>query len=488
MGVEAYRKKDTRKSINDRMAELNEILNNSWDGIAILNDDGSFIFTNKAFSPILNYTKEELLRLSFINLTTEEYRELLRFAFVKTKKVGSVKNIKIVCQRKDKQLVYLECSLSLMQNQKYFVLNAKDYTEEVAKDEVINQYVLSVKINMENKITDVSDALCKLMKYKKDELIGRFYSKIRDIKLDKTKFDILLKEVNTKGSWTGVIKNHDKQKDIFYLDTKIKPIHNKYGDIVGYILISFDITDKIKLNEVNEKLKKQLSLTKDNVKEQQKQIDLLTTVASHWLEPLDTIKQNIQGIKKSNYDEQNIKNLISKIENESISLAKDISLFKDKYKKKQEKEDIDIKKILERIIKMLEDNNSQHKVVIHRTLEDVPTIYTYKNELTESIFALITNSLEAFKRKKVEKPILDIGLYLKDRKLVIQIIDNGGGIEDEIMKDIFNAYFSTKTQRGKGMGLYITKSFIEFDLEGKLFIENSDPIGYTTATIEIPLD
>jgi signal transduction histidine kinase len=326
------------------------------------------------------------------------------------------------------------------------------------------------------------------MKYEKDELVGRYYSKIRDIKLDKIKFDTLLKKVNAKGSWTGIIKNHDKQKDIFYLDTKIKPIHNKYGDIIGYILISFDITDKIKLKELNKKLQNQLLLTKDNVKEQQKQIDLLTTVASHWLEPLDGINQNIQNMKISNYDGQSIKNLISKIENESISLAKEIALFKDKYNKKQEKEELNLKIILEKIIKMLEDNNTQHKVVIHQTLEDVPIIHTYKNELTESIFALITNSLEAFKKKKIVKPILDIGLYLKNSKIVIQIIDNGGGIEDEIMRNIFNAYFSTKSQKGKGMGLYITKSFIEFDLKGKLFIENSNPIGYTTATIEIPLD
>ncbi|PKN14083.1 MAG: hypothetical protein CVU67_07500, partial [Deltaproteobacteria bacterium HGW-Deltaproteobacteria-24] len=45
--------------------ELREIVNNSWDGIGIIDKQSKFIYVNTAFSPILGYPKEELLQFTF---------------------------------------------------------------------------------------------------------------------------------------------------------------------------------------------------------------------------------------------------------------------------------------------------------------------------------------------------------------------------------------------------------------------------------------
>ena len=165
MGIIAYNNKTTQNDLANKMHELNDILNNSWDGIGIIDEKGTILFSNKAMTPILNYTKEELLKVNLLNLIEESTRDTMKFALIKAKRLKQLTNINIVCKRKDKQRVHLQCSLVLMGNEKYFVLNVKDYTQQVAKDEIIDQYVLSYELDTKGKIIEISSAFSKFIKY-----------------------------------------------------------------------------------------------------------------------------------------------------------------------------------------------------------------------------------------------------------------------------------------------------------------------------------
>ena len=63
------------------------------------------------------------------------------------------------------------------------------------------------------------------------------------------------------------------------------------------------------------------------------------------------------------------------------------------------------------------------------------------------------------------------------------IKDNGKGIPNDIQSKIFDANFTTK-QKGMGLGLKLTKRFIE-SINGNLYLLNSDSSG-TTFKITIP--
>ncbi len=82
---------------------------------------------------------------------------------------------------------------------------------------------------------------------------------------------------------------------------------------------------------------------------------------------------------------------------------------------------------------------------------------------------LIKNSLDAIGNNKGE---IIFNLIEEDKNLIIEISDNGKGIDLKRRKDIFRPGYSTK-RRGWGLGLSLTKRIIENYHKGKIFVKNS---------------
>ncbi|NQY94068.1 MAG: PAS domain S-box protein [Campylobacteraceae bacterium] len=495
MGTTAYIKKTTKQDLTDKMNELNDILNNSWDGIGIIDEKGHIVFSNKALTPILNYTKEELLRVNFLNLVDESTRDTMKFALIKAKRLKQLTNINIICKRKDKQKVHLQCSLVLMGNQKYFVLNAKDYTEQVAKNDIINQYVLSYQLNKEGKILDISDAFSKFMHYSKKELIGTEYLSLKHRDNEEVDLNKIINAVDKNFQWEGVIKLKDKNSNVHCLDTKIKPNFNKYGDTVSYVFICFDITDKYEIanlhKEANDGLVNEEEDTANQISAQTKFSalgDVISNIANAWIEPLTEIDKHVTTIKDSNYDEKVIKEKLDSIAKMSSDLSKHITSFKSSFNKTSPKTKVNVKEVLSTLIDMLENSNAKNQVKIEKDLANIPDILSYESEFRDVTLSVFTNSLEAFKRNKTLNPMIDVSLTIqeKENRILLQIIDNAGGISKQILKNVFDPYFTTKDEKGKGMGLYMAKTVIETHLEGTIDIENDD--GMTVVSIFLPLN
>jgi signal transduction histidine kinase len=64
------------------------------------------------------------------------------------------------------------------------------------------------------------------------------------------------------------------------------------------------------------------------------------------------------------------------------------------------------------------------------------------------------------------------GLITDDGEKIIKVIDNAGGIPDEIIKDIFKPHFTTKQQQnGTGIGLYMSQQILK-KLNGDINAQN----------------
>lgn len=97
-------------------------------------------------------------------------------------------------------------------------------------------------------------------------------------------------------------------------------------------------------------------------------------------------------------------------------------------------------------------------------------------KLIEQVFInLINNSIHALKGRN--QPIIKISCIVAPEKTVIVISDNGMGIEDKIMNQIFIPFYTTK-KNGSGIGLSLSKNILKKH-DGNLLV--SSEVGKYTA-------
>ena len=82
--------------------------------------------------------------------------------------------------------------------------------------------------------------------------------------------------------------------------------------------------------------------------------------------------------------------------------------------------------------------------------------------------------------------LIDIRTDCNERKVWIEVQDNGPGIAPEILKKIFDPFFTTKDPgTGTGLGLSVSQNIIQ-QHGGKLEVSSTVGIG-TTFKITLPI-
>ena len=194
--------------------------------------------------------------------------------------------------------------------------------------------------------------------------------------------------------------------------------------------------------------------------------ELLSMIAHQWRQPLTAISAASENLK--------LKNLLNKIDNNTIDIATNdinkytnylsntINDFKNFYKTNKSIEKTSLNEMLEKSLNIIEDAIYFKNIKIIKNLNSISPINTYKSEVTQVILSLLQNAENVLIEKQIVNPFIKIKTFEDKKYLYLQVIDNGGGIPENILDKIFDPYFSTKHEKnGTGLGLYFAKSIIE---------------------------
>ncbi len=114
----------------------------------------------------------------------------------------------------------------------------------------------------------------------------------------------------------------------------------------------------------------------------------------------------------------------------------------------------------------------EHIEIVVETSHPI-TICGYENELTQILLNLISNARDALILSDTQHKQIRIHTQEHSDHARIRVIDNGGGIKDDIMPKIFEPYFTTKHKSvGTGVGLYMAKELLEQHMGGSIHCKN----------------
>lgn len=110
--------------------------------------------------------------------------------------------------------------------------------------------------------------------------------------------------------------------------------------------------------------------------------------------------------------------------------------------------------------------------------------------LNRTLMSIIANSMYGIHKKKSQypgyKPLLKVDVKQTDNLAIIQIYDNGVGIESNILDKVKDPFFTTKpTSEASGLGLFFCQRAID-EFKGSLEIKSAKN-EYTECVISIPL-
>jgi two-component system, NtrC family, sensor kinase len=149
-------------------------------------------------------------------------------------------------------------------------------------------------------------------------------------------------------------------------------------------------------------------------------------------------------------------------------------------------EDIDINANIDDALRVLHNQYKDSGVIIEKDFdENLPKVNGNFANLGQVFMNIIKNAIQAL-------PDGNGTVFLKTRykrdtnTVTIECQDTGTGIPDDILKDIFKPFFTTKVVgSGSGLGLYISHEIIKKH-EGLISV-SSKPGRGTTFTIDLPV-
>ena len=237
------------------------------------------------------------------------------------------------------------------------------------------------------------------------------------------------------------------------------------------------IEDKclITVSDLSELKKKERQLLEQNKLAQMG--EMVNMIAHQWRQPINALSAIgiILEMKATmeKLDPKEVAKQAQTIQEISQNMSKIIDDFLKISKNSSKKTNFNIKDVITEVLNLIKSQLDYHNIEYIVNVPDI-TISSYKSDVLHILLNLITNARDALNEIDKQDKKIFINAYTKDNYLYIEIEDNAGGIDKNIIDRIFEPYFTTKGPQGIGLGLYMSKRMAKERLNGDIFVKNTD--------------
>jgi len=206
---------------------------------------------------------------------------------------------------------------------------------------------------------------------------------------------------------------------------------------------------------------------------------LLSSIAHQWKQPIATISAIDMNLKvkeelSGSPDNERLK-LIGEIDEQIQFMTETMNDFRSFFKADDNKAvPFDINEETKKLIYLFDKDFKSHNIninIVENTKEIL--VHGYPSMYKQALLNLISNARDAIESNKAENKNINVLLSRVDGYGLVLIEDHAGGIPENLLKSIFDKYFTTKGEKGSGIGLVMTKEIIEDFCQGKLTVENT---------------
>lgn len=209
-------------------------------------------------------------------------------------------------------------------------------------------------------------------------------------------------------------------------------------------------------------------------------------ITHQWKQPLNAIgliAQNTEDILEEDeeFDKKELTDMMQFIMNHVMFMSETMENFKNFFKQEDVSVPFKVSKAIKSIMLLLTPVLKKSNIEV---IYDMPPqcenlkVFGFTNDLKQVIMNIVINGKDSIVQRKETEPELKGQINIKmdnhnDKRIIITITDNGTGPSEETLRKIFEMYYTTKSSKGTGIGMYMSQIIIK-KMNGTLHIRNRE--------------
>ena len=346
--------------------------------------------------------------------------------------------------------------------------------------ESLQDNIFLYSYNTEGVFTYISSSIVKVLGISQEEFLADYSKYMTDNPINEEVIkhtDLSLKGIKQLPYEVEVYHNNGSART---LKVQEVPVFNEEGKVIAVDGIAEDITERKQIEETllqSEKLKA---------------MGVMTSGISHEFNNILAVIKGFALLLEQKYgDHKEINNkikVILKSVTDGIGIVGRMQEFTRCEVDKTDFEPVDLKELVEEVIefsmprwKTISEASGIKYYIDKQGIDTVSKVWGNKTELREVVLNVINNSLDAMP----DGGDLSFRTWKNDDNVFLGISDTGEGMYEDIRKNIFDPFLTTRMPKGSGLGMSVSYGIIK--RHGGIIYVKSEVGRGTTITIQLPI-
>ena len=231
------------------------------------------------------------------------------------------------------------------------------------------------------------------------------------------------------------------------------PLLNDRNQLVGVVVVFRDITRR-RQTEQTLRSNERLALAGR----------LSATIAHEIRNPLDTVSNLVYLLRQEEYPDQATSQYLELAADELARIAQITGQLLTFHREAQVPVEVNLSEVLQSVLVLFAPQIRKAHIDVEQRFEEAPPVRAFPGELRQIFSNLVGNALDAMPNGgKLILHVRESGLVSNParRGVRVTVVDTGAGIPSGVRKNLFAPFFTTKGEKGTGLGLWVSRGLIE---------------------------